>query len=72
MAILTCNADDFMALAESWYFAGREHSGIVLAPQFNSRPFGELLRQVLRFLNSLTADEVRNRVLFLQQFSGFD
>jgi len=68
MAILTSNAQDFVPLARTWYFAGREHAGIILSEQFSQRQFGELLRRVLRLLNSLTADEMHNRVIFLQQF----
>ena len=70
MTILTYNAQDFVLLAQSWYFAGREHAGIVISEQFSQRRFGELLRQVLRFLDSVTADEMYNQILFLQQFHG--
>jgi hypothetical protein len=36
--------------------------------QFSQRQFGELLRRVLRLLNRLTADELYNQMIFLQQF----
>ena len=68
MAILTYNAQDFIPLAHRWYLAKREHAGIVLSEQFNQRQFGALLRRVLRLLNSLTVDELHNRIVFLQQF----
>ena len=68
MAILTYNAQDFVPLARTWHFAGRGHTGIILSEQFSQRQFGELLRRVLRLLNSLTADEIHNRIVFLQQF----
>lgn len=68
MAILTYNAQDFIPLARTWYFAGREHAGIIISEQFSQRRFGELLRQVLRLLNSLTADEMHNQIVFLQRF----
>ncbi len=68
MAILTYNAQDFVALGRSWYFAGREHAGIVISEQFSQRQFGELLRQVLRLLDRVAADEMHNQILFLQQF----
>ena len=68
MAILTYNAQDFIPLARTWYFAEREHAGIIISEQFSQRQFGELLRRVLRLLNSLTADEMYNRLVFLQQF----
>ncbi len=69
MVILTYNAQDFIPLARTWYFADQEHAGIIVSPQFNRNQFGELLRQILRLLDQLTADEIRNRVVFLQQFS---
>ncbi len=68
MAIFTCNAQDFIPLARAWYFAGREHAGIIISEQFSRRQFGELLRRVLRLLNGVTADEMHNQILFLQQF----
>lgn len=68
MAILTYNAQDFIPLAKDWYFGGQEHAGIILSEQFSQREFGELLRRVLRLLDSLTADEMRNRIVFLQEF----
>ncbi len=68
MVILTYNVDDFVRLAREWHFAGREHAGILVSQQFSRREFGELLRRVLRLLNSLTAAEMRNQVIFLQHF----
>jgi len=68
MAILTYNAQDFVPIARAWYFAGREHAGIIVSEQFSQRQFGELLRRMLRLLDSLTADEIYNQVVFLQQF----
>ena len=68
MAILTYNAQDFIPLARVWYAAGREHAGIILSEQFSQRQFGELLRRMLQLLASLTADEIYNRIVFLQQF----
>jgi len=68
MVFLTYNAQDFIPLARHWYLAGREHAGIVLSAQFSQRQFGELLRRVLRLLDHLTADELYNQVIFLQQF----
>lgn len=68
MAILTYNGQDFIPLAEAWYHAGKTHSGIIIAPQFSERQFGDLLRQTLRLLDQFTRDELSNQVLFLQQF----
>ncbi len=69
MALLTCNADDFLTLARQYADAGRPHAGIIISSeQFSRRRLGELLRRVLRLLNTLTADELQNAVVYLQQF----
>jgi Domain of unknown function (DUF5615) len=68
MALLTYNAQDFIPLARAWYHSGREHTGIVLSEQMSQRRLGELLRRVLQLLNALTAEEMHNRIVFLQQF----
>ena len=68
MAILTYNTRHFISLARMWYVSGREHAGIIVSEQFSQRQFGELLQCVLRLLNRLLADEIHNRVVFLQQF----
>jgi predicted nuclease of predicted toxin-antitoxin system len=68
MAILTYNAQDFIPLARAWYFSGRQHAGIIISQQFSQRQFGELLRRVLRLLNRVAADRMRNQTVFLQQF----
>jgi predicted nuclease of predicted toxin-antitoxin system len=68
MALLTYNARHFIALARMWSLIGREHAGLIVSEQFSQRQFGELLRRVLRLLDNLTADEIHNRVVFLQQF----
>ncbi len=36
--------------------------------QFGRRRFSEFLRLVLRLLNSLTADDLRDCLVYLQQF----
>ena len=68
MAILTYNARHFIVLAHTWSLVGREHAGMIISEQCSQRQFGELLRRILRLLNNLTADEMHNRVVFLQQF----
>jgi len=68
MAFLTSDASDFILLARRWYADGREHAGIIVAPEFSRQQVGILLRWTLRLLDSLTADELRNAVVYLQQF----
>src|SRR5262249_34651148 len=68
MALFTYNIQHFVPLAQNWYLASREHAGIILSEQFSQRQFGELLQRMLRLLNHWTADEMKNQVIFLQQF----
>jgi hypothetical protein len=68
MVLFTYNVQDFIPLARAWFLDRREHAGIVLSDQMSRRRFGELRRRVLRFLNTLTAEEMYNRIIFLQQF----
>jgi TnpA family transposase len=67
-ALLTYNAQDFIPLARAWYRDGREHAGIVISEQMSQGRLGELLRRVLRLLNTVTAENMQNRIVFLQQF----
>lgn len=64
-ALLTNNHRDFVPLARTWFETGREHAGIVLSIQL---PPGELLRQTIKLLDSLTANELANTVRWLQEF----
>jgi Domain of unknown function (DUF5615) len=64
-AILTYNARHFVPLVRLWYEAGREHAGVILSIQL---PPHELLRQAERLLLTLSADELRNTVRWLQEF----
>jgi len=66
--ILTYNRDDFVLLARQWHDGGREHAGIVISRQFRLRELGELRRQVVRLLDSVTADEMWNTVRNLQSY----
>jgi len=66
--ILTFNRDDFTELARRWYGAGREHAGIVISQQFSRREIGEFLRQVCNLLETVSAPEMWNTVLYLQSF----
>lgn len=68
-AILTYNRRDFSALARYWQKAGRSHAGIILSRQFSNRQTGELVRQVCRFIDSISADEMWNTVRNLQNRS---
>jgi hypothetical protein len=67
-ALFTYNIKDFISLAHQWNDQGIEHAGIILSEQFSQRQFGELLRRLLRLLDTLTADEMRQQIIYLQHF----
>jgi hypothetical protein len=58
------NASDFFRLHAEWVAAGREHAGIILAPQ-QQYSIGEQLRRVLRIRARISAEGMRNRIEFL-------
>lgn len=64
-AVLTYNIKDFSPLARLWYEAGRDHAGIILSVGLEH---GDLLRQVLKFLTAVSAEEMANGVRYLQEF----
>ncbi|MFQ5814310.1 MAG: DUF5615 family PIN-like protein [Anaerolineae bacterium] len=65
-AILTYNTKDYAPLFDEYWWAGREHYGLIVSEQL---PIGELLCQVLRFLNTVTADEMQNNYKDLGEFA---
>ena len=66
LAIFTHDLKDFPPLAEKWFLEGRSHAGIILSVQPGSDlPYGVMLRRFLRLLDTLTADDMVNRVEWL-------
>ncbi len=64
-AFITHNARDFEPLVNQYYAQGRNHFGLIIAEQL---PIGEMLRRLLRLLNTVTADEMRNSFRNLGEF----
>jgi len=64
--ILTHNQRDFVPLHRKWQKEGKHHSGIILSPRI---AIGELLRRMLRLLNHITADEMRDNLTYLSDFA---
>ncbi len=62
------NRGDFYGLHIDWLKAGRTHAGIILSRQGLS--VGEQMRRLLRLLNRLTAEEMRDRVEFLSHWQA--
>jgi hypothetical protein len=69
LTLLTCNASHFLMLARPYAQAGQAHAGVIISSeQYSRRRLGELLQLTLRVMNTLTVDEMRNAVMYLQQF----
>jgi len=64
-AILTFNVGDFAVLHEQYMAEGKDHWGIILS---NREPIGELLRRPLRMLNSVSAEELKNQIRWLNEY----
>ena len=62
--LYTFNVSDFYRLHTLWVGAGREHGGMILAPQ-QRFSVGEQLRRILRLRATTTTAKMRNRVEFL-------
>ncbi len=63
--LATCNTQDFVPLYLEWWNAGRHHSGIITSEQLE---FGEMLRRLLRFLETAPAAEMRDMIRNLTEF----
>lgn len=61
-AILTHNKRHYIPLVAEYYWAGKEHYGILVIAQL---PRGELLRRVEAFLQQHQASQIKNQVWFL-------
>ncbi|GIX48024.1 MAG: hypothetical protein KatS3mg131_2235 [Candidatus Tectimicrobiota bacterium] len=66
-AILTHNIRDYLLLDRGYQVQGKEHHGILVSDQV---PLRELLRRTLRCLSRYTAEELRNQVIWLQDFKA--
>jgi hypothetical protein len=66
-AIYSFNRCDFCRLHKIWLPAGRSHGGIILSRQ--DLGIGEQMRRLLRLINALTAEEMRNRIEFLSAWT---
>lgn len=73
-AVVTCNYSDprsnFCIIHEEWRLQGKEHAGIILAPQHhvsNRSRRWEVRDRLLKLLNRFPADELRNELMWLPQ-----
>jgi hypothetical protein len=64
-AMVTFNVGDFVRLHQQYTADGREHWGVVLSTE---EPIGVLLHRLLRLLNSVSGEELKNQVRWLNEF----
>jgi Domain of unknown function (DUF5615) len=64
-AIVTFNAGDFVRLHEQYIAEGKEHWGIILSTE---ESIGILLHRLLRLLHSVSSDELKNQIRWLNDF----
>ena len=64
-AVVTFNIKDFVPLAHEYAAEGKEHYGIVISNEISR---GELKKRVTKLLESVSEEELKNMVRFLQDF----
>ena len=64
-AVVTFNVKHFIPFASQYFEDGKEHYGIVVSDEISQ---GELQKRVTKLLNSITTEELKNTVRFLQEF----
>ena len=65
--LYTFNVSDFYRLHTQWVGAGREHAGMILAPQ-QRFSVGEQLRRLLHLHATATIATMRNQIEFLSNW----
>jgi hypothetical protein len=64
MTIYSFNVGDFCRLHAEWLAAGRSQAGIIPARQ-KQFPIGEQMRRLVKLVNTLSEEEMRDRLEFL-------
>jgi predicted nuclease of predicted toxin-antitoxin system len=64
-AVVTFNTRHFIPLAREYFMERKQHYGIVVSDEI---PQGELQRRVTKLLESVTAEDLKNMVRYLQEF----
>jgi len=64
-AVLSFNRGDFVRLHRQYMERGWEHYAIIVSPQY---PIGETLRRVVRLMETLSAEDMMNRLEYLSQW----
>lgn len=66
--LYTFNVGDFNRLHKEYLTQGKNHAGIILAPQ-QRYSVGEQMRRLLRLMATKSADNMKNNVEFLSAWS---
>ncbi|MEK0181206.1 DUF5615 family PIN-like protein [Microcoleus anatoxicus] len=61
-AILTHNRNDFAALAQEYFSREGKHYGIIIAVR---HPYVKIVGRLVSILNTTTADEMENQILYI-------
>jgi hypothetical protein len=67
-ALYTYNIADYCILHQAWISRQQSHAGIVVARQ-QRYSVAEELRRLMRLIDNVTAEEMRNRIEFLSAWS---
>ncbi len=62
LTLVTHNRVDFEQLATKYFSEGLTHAGIIIAVR---RPPAELVLRLLKVLDRFTADEMKNRLIYI-------
>jgi predicted nuclease of predicted toxin-antitoxin system len=65
--LFTYDKADFSTIADDWLTRGEAHAGIVLSKAPPLISYGEIFRRLLRLLNEFTAEEMVNRIEWLDR-----
>lgn len=63
--LISFNVGDFARLHHEWLVKGRSHAGLVVSRQ---RPIGDMVRRVVRLGQTLSGDEMRDRLEYLSNW----
>jgi len=61
-ALLTFNIADFEALADEYFWQGKQHFGLIVSPQ---RSLREMLRRLIILANKFTRESLANQLIYL-------
>jgi predicted nuclease of predicted toxin-antitoxin system len=65
--LFTYDKADFSIIADDWLMRGEAHAGIILSKAPPLISYGEILRRLLRLLDEISAEEMVNRIEWLDR-----